>query len=103
MTDISGTGTAAAGAGRLRAGWGRALLDGWLKNGLRPGGGACRRPQPAWRSSALGISVNGELPAGPAVLVIAVKPQMMADVLPQLMWAGPRWWSRSRRGDHRRL
>lgn len=83
MTDISelnGRGLVLIGCGRM----GGALLDGWLKNGLRPGAVHVVDPNPRPDLSALGVSVNGALPPSPAVLVIAVKPQMMADVLPRL-------------------
>ena len=83
MTDISelnGRGLVLIGCGRM----GGALLDGWLKNGLRPGAVHVVDPNPRPDLSALGVSVNGALPPNPAVLVIAVKPQMMADVLPRL-------------------
>ena len=45
-------------------------------------------PNPRAELSDLGISVNGELPGDPAVLLIAVKPQMMAEVLPRLSVGG---------------
>jgi len=83
MTDIStlnSRGLVLVGCGRM----GGALLDGWLKNGLEPRAVHVIDPKPRADLSALGISVNGELPSDPAVLVIAVKPQMMADVLPKL-------------------
>ncbi len=83
MTDISelnGRGLVLIGCGRM----GGALLDGWLKRGLQPGAVAVLDPNPRAGLAATGVSVNGELPADPAVLVIAVKPQMMADVLPRL-------------------
>ena len=83
MTDISelnARGLVLIGCGRM----GGALLDGWLKNGLQPGAVHVVDPNPRGDLSATGISVNGDLPDDPAVLVIAVKPQMMADVLPRL-------------------
>ncbi len=83
MTDISelnGRGLVLIGCGRM----GGALLDGWLKRGLQPGAVSVLDPNPRAGLAATGVSINGELPADPAVLVIAVKPQMMADVLPRL-------------------
>ena len=76
-----------AGAGNM----GHALLAGWLQGGLEP-----RRivvqdpaPQPHIRQEleARGIQVHAEvgaLPEPPAVLLLAVKPQVMDQVLPQL-------------------
>ncbi|KGJ04584.1 pyrroline-5-carboxylate reductase [Paracoccus halophilus] len=83
MTDISelnGRGLVLIGCGRM----GGALLEGWLQRGLRPGAVHVVDPKPRGDLAGMGISVNGDLPADPAVLVIAVKPQMMADVLPAL-------------------
>lgn len=83
MTDISelsGRGLVLVGCGRM----GGALLGGWLKSGLAPGAVHVVDPNPRGDLAAMGVSVNGELPESPAVLVIAVKPQMMADVLPRL-------------------
>lgn len=86
MTDIAGVaglnarGLVLIGCGRM----GGALLDGWLRNGLKPDAVHVVDPNPRPELMALGVSVNGDLPADPAVLVIAVKPQMMGDVLPRL-------------------
>lgn len=83
MTDISelnGRGLVLIGCGRM----GGALLDGWLARGLQPAAVHVVDPAPRADLAARGVSVNGDLPADPAVLVIAVKPQMMADVLPRL-------------------
>src|SRR5690606_12474229 len=83
MTELSalnGRGLVLVGCGRM----GSALLQGWLKQGLAASAVHVIDPNPRPELSALGISVNGALPADPAVLVIAVKPQMMADVLPRL-------------------
>lgn len=63
-------------------GW--ALLQGWLGGGLAPASVGVIDPKPRAELAAAGVHVNAELPADPAVLVIAVKPQMMADVLPAL-------------------
>ncbi len=83
MTDISelnGRGLVLIGCGRM----GGALLEGWLARGLRPDAVHVVDPNPRADLGARGVSVNGDLPGDPAVLVIAVKPQMMADVLPRL-------------------
>ncbi len=80
FSDVNARGLVLVGCGRM----GGALLDGWLKTGLAAGSVHVLDPNPRAELSDLGISVNGELPGNPAVLVIAVKPQMMADVLPRL-------------------
>lgn len=72
------------GCGRM----GGALLKGWLDRGLSPSAVRVIDPAPpAWLADR-GIAVGGSLPDDPAVLMLAVKPQMMGDVLAQ--WsAGP--------------
>ncbi|CAM3040683.1 pyrroline-5-carboxylate reductase [Paracoccus aminovorans] len=80
FSDVNARGLVLVGCGRM----GGALLDGWLKGGLAARAVHVLDPHPRAELSDLGISVNGKLPADPAVLVIAVKPQMMADVLPRL-------------------
>lgn len=75
------------GGGRM----GTALLDGWLERGLPPAGTVVIEPEAA-RATALverGVEVHPEvsaLPEGfdPRVLVLAVKPQVMAGVLDEL-------------------
>ncbi|MGA0613790.1 pyrroline-5-carboxylate reductase [Paracoccus sp. KR1-242] len=84
ISALNARGLVLVGCGRM----GGALLDGWLKNGLEPGAVYVVDPNPRAELSGLGISINGELPKSPAVLVIAVKPQMMAGVLPQLAGYG---------------
>ncbi|AGT09527.1 pyrroline-5-carboxylate reductase [Paracoccus aminophilus] len=63
---------------------GGALLDGWLDGGLDPRKVGVIDPNPRADLAGLGIAVNADLPKNPAVLMIAVKPQMMAEVLPTL-------------------
>lgn len=80
FSTLNARGLVLVGCGRM----GGALLDGWLKNGLAAGAVHVVDPNARAELSDLGISVNGDLPESPAVLVLAVKPQMMADVLPRL-------------------
>ncbi|MHA1164100.1 MAG: pyrroline-5-carboxylate reductase [Alphaproteobacteria bacterium] len=75
------------GAGKM----GGALLTGWIERGLEPASVYIQDPQPSDDISALakrtGIKVIGspeQVPQGPAVIVLAVKPQIMDDVLPGL-------------------
>lgn len=84
FSDVNARGLVLVGCGRM----GGALLDGWLKSGLLAGAVHVIDPNPRPELSGLGVSVNGDLPPDPAVLVIAVKPQMMADVLPRLSVGG---------------
>jgi pyrroline-5-carboxylate reductase len=73
------------GAGRM----GGALLEGWLKLGLEPAAVAVRDPAPSAETRARleerGIALN-PAPGGapPAVVVLAVKPQMLDEALPAL-------------------
>jgi pyrroline-5-carboxylate reductase len=76
-----------AGAGNM----GFALLTGWLERGLDPARVIVQDPAPPPRIKqtldGLGIEVRGEvlsLPEPPAVIVVAVKPQVMDQVFPPL-------------------
>src|SRR5690606_34698501 len=74
------------GAGKM----GSALLSGWLTKGLTPDQVAVREPSAAPEITALeaqGLSLNAPVAEiadrKPALVLIAVKPQAMADVLPE--------------------
>ena len=75
--DINRRGLVLVGCGRM----GGAMLRGWLARGLHPGAVTVIDPRlaPEWQDK--GLRVNAALPPDPAVLVLAVKPQMMADAL----------------------
>lgn len=75
--DINARGLVLVGCGRM----GGAMLKGWLARGLEPGAVTVIDPKlaPEWQDK--GLRVNADLPENPAVLVLAVKPQMMADAL----------------------
>jgi pyrroline-5-carboxylate reductase len=71
------------GAGKM----GSAMLDGWIGLGLDPARVAVIEPQPSHEIAALaarGLRLNPDRHAvrDPAVVVIAVKPQMAAEVVP---------------------
>lgn len=73
------------GAGKM----GGALLSGWLASGLDPKAVVAIDPAPPADTAAMlaaaGIAPRADVPAGTArVIVAAVKPQMMAAVLPAL-------------------
>ena len=74
------------GAGKM----GGALLAGWLRQGLDPASVYVQDPTPAPDAAALmashGIRVRhqAKLRAPPAVIVLAVKPQIIDEVLPTL-------------------
>ncbi len=64
---------------------GRALLEGWLAAGVRPEAMHVQDPSPSdWLRGQGGLHLNAALPEDPAVLVIAVKPQLLDQVLPSL-------------------
>ena len=75
---------------------GGALLAGWLRQGLDPAFVYVQDPTPAPEVAALmashGIRVRhqAKLPTAPSVIVLAVKPQIIDEVLPTLASAiGP--------------
>jgi pyrroline-5-carboxylate reductase len=76
-----------AGAGNM----GVAMLAGWLEGGLAPALTIVQDPAPPPRTKELldrhGIKAQGAIasrPKPPAVIVVAVKPQVMDEVLPPL-------------------
>lgn len=78
--ELNARGLVLVGCGRM----GGAMLRGWLARGLDPAAVTVIDPRlaPEWQDK--GLRVNAALPANPAVLVLAVKPQMMADALGQV-------------------
>src|SRR5262252_6130038 len=74
------------GAGKM----GGTMLAGWLRQGLDPASVYVQDPTPAPEVSSLmashGIRVRyqAKLPDAPSVIVLAVKPQIMDEVLPSL-------------------
>jgi len=64
---------------------GSAMLAGWLEAGLPASSVWVIDPKPSeWVRGIAGLHVNAELPASPAVCLLAVKPQMMGEALPSL-------------------
>lgn len=63
---------------------GSALLAGWLARGLDPGAVTVIEPRPSDWLCGTGVAIGGALPASPALVLIAVKPQMMEEALPAL-------------------
>ena len=84
FTEVSERGLVLLGCGKM----GGAMLDGWLAEGLDPQSVWVIDPMPSDRVLALGVHVNGDLPEAPAVLILAVKPQMMGDALGQVAGFG---------------
>ncbi|PYF09477.1 pyrroline-5-carboxylate reductase [Rhodobacter viridis] len=84
FTDIEARGLVLLGCGKM----GSALLSGWLRQGLKPAAVHVVEPFPSDWLKASGVALNGALPAAPAVVLVAVKPQMMAEALPGLQAMG---------------
>ncbi|SOH94172.1 pyrroline-5-carboxylate reductase [Monaibacterium marinum] len=66
---------------------GSAMLEGWLARGVAPSSVSIIDPYPSARLESLaeqGLQLNAALPDNPAICILAVKPQMMQDALPQI-------------------
>ncbi|WP_371171271.1 pyrroline-5-carboxylate reductase [Aliiroseovarius sp. 2305UL8-7] len=85
MADIKERGLVLLGCGKM----GSAMLEGWLKQGLPTRSVWVNDPYPSdWLKSLDGLNLNQDLPANPAIVLVAVKPQMMVDALPSLSKLG---------------
>lgn len=81
LEDLNRQGLLLLGCGKM----GSALLQGWIDKGLDPAAITVIDPHPApWLKALDGLRIN-EVPAkAPAVVLIAVKPQMIDAALPQV-------------------
>lgn len=77
MDIIGDRGLALLGCGKM----GSAMLAGWLGDGLPPSSVSVMDPYPTDWLRNTGVNLVEALPSHPAVLVIAVKPQMMGEAL----------------------
>jgi pyrroline-5-carboxylate reductase len=84
LDTLSQQGLVLLGCGKM----GSAMLAGWIANGLNPSSVYVVDPYPSDWVLAQGVHVNEELPAKPALVLIAVKPQMMQEALPTLQVMG---------------
>lgn len=84
FSEIGKRGLVLLGCGKM----GSALLAGWLSEGLAPGAVHVIEPHPSGWLQETGVTLNGALPEAPAVVLVAVKPQMMAEALPSLQAMG---------------
>ncbi len=82
--DIKTRGLVMLGCGKM----GSALLEGWLKRGLPARSVWVIDPLPSAWVLARGVHLNTDLPEDPAVVLVAVKPQMMDAALPTLAGLG---------------
>ncbi len=85
MNDVKTRGLVLLGCGKM----GSAMLQGWLDQGLPASSVWVNDPFPSdWLKGLDGLNLNVDLPASPAIILVAVKPQMMADALPTLAAMG---------------
>jgi len=87
LRDVAGT-LVLVGAGKM----GGALLEGWMRLGLAPARVAIIEPQPSREIAALagrGLRLNPpmNMVGEPAAIVVAVKPQNAAEIMPWLAQA----------------
>ena len=82
--DVEARGLVILGCGKM----GSAMLKGWLSEGLSPTAVHVQDPFPSEWVESTGVNVNGALPKAPALVLIAVKPQMMSEALPTLQGYG---------------
>lgn len=81
---IAAQGLVLLGCGKM----GSAMLAGWLSRGLPPTSVWVRDPAPSDWLQSTGVHINTDLPLAPAIVLVAVKPQMMAEALPVLRAMG---------------
>jgi pyrroline-5-carboxylate reductase len=80
FSEIAERGLVMLGCGKM----GSAMLEGWLNRDLPPSSVFVIDPHPSEWLTAQGVSVNVALPDSPAVVLLAVKPQLMAEALPSV-------------------
>lgn len=80
MQEVAQQGLVLLGCGKM----GSAMLQGWLEDGLPPSSVHVIDPNPSDWLRAQGVLINVDLPASPAIVLIAVKPQMMGEALPAI-------------------
>lgn len=79
-TRIAAGGLVLLGCGKM----GSAMLAGWLGRGMPVDRVWVIDPKPSLWVRGTGVRINEELPDAPAVVLVAVKPQMMGDALPAI-------------------
>ncbi|MEM9349714.1 MAG: pyrroline-5-carboxylate reductase [Pseudomonadota bacterium] len=78
--ELENRGLVMLGCGKM----GSAMLAGWLERGLTPQSVWIVDPAPSDWVRGTGAQINEELPTSPAIVIVAVKPQMMKAALPKL-------------------
>jgi pyrroline-5-carboxylate reductase len=84
MQELGRRGLVLLGCGKM----GSAMLAGWLARGLDPKCVWVNDPNPSDWLRGTGVQINADLPAHPAIVIVAVKPQMMGAALPTLAAMG---------------
>jgi pyrroline-5-carboxylate reductase len=67
---------------------GSAMLQGWLNHGMPASSVWVIDPNPSDWLRGTGVHLNADLPTSPAIVLIAVKPQMMGAALPSIVAMG---------------
>ncbi len=83
-TELAQRGLVLLGCGKM----GSAMLAGWLAGGLSRQAVWVIDPHPSDWVQAQDVHLNTDLPADPAIVLVAVKPQMMGDALPSMQALG---------------
>ena len=78
MQTVADRGLVLLGCGKM----GSAMLAGWLAGGLPATSVYVIDPFPSDWVKGQGVHINADLPTSPAIVLVAVKPQMMAEALP---------------------
>jgi pyrroline-5-carboxylate reductase len=84
MDSVAARGLVLLGCGKM----GSAMLAGWLEGGLPATSVYVRDPAPSDWLRATGVHINTDWPEAPAIVLVAVKPQMMAEALPAMAGLG---------------
>lgn len=84
LQELGRRGLVLLGCGKM----GSAMLSGWLARGLDAKGVWVIDPNPSDWLRGTGVQINADLPAAPAIVIVAVKPQMMGAALPTLAAMG---------------
>ncbi len=78
MNTLAAQGLVLLGCGKM----GSAMLAGWLERGLSPEAVWVMDPNPSDWLKGTGVHINAAAPEAPAIVLVAVKPQVMGAALP---------------------
>ncbi|WP_170478464.1 pyrroline-5-carboxylate reductase [Ruegeria arenilitoris] len=84
VSHVAERGLVLLGCGKM----GSAMLAGWLDHGLPARSVWVIDPFPSDWLKSQGVRINAALPEAPAVVLVAVKPQMMGEALPTIQALG---------------